>query len=1327
MRKIKLLSALLLMLSMTLYIGCNKVLIPLVTTSQPENVTTTGCTAGGEVTDDGTGEIIERGVCWSTEANPEITSSHMASGTGMGAFTCEIKNLREGTTYYVRAYAINSAGTGYGEAISFTTLTSGGEDDEDLPEVTTAEVSEVTQTTAQGGGNVTEDHGAEVTERGLCWGTTPDPTVEGSHVAASEAGTGTFTCGITGLTAGTKYYVRAYATNKNGTGYGEAKSFTTETAGGDTPALAPEVSTTEVSNITQTSAQGGGIVTADNGAAVVERGVCWSTSNNPTIEGSHSAATTAGTGAFTCNITELAPGTRYYVRAYATNENGTGYGEVKSFTTQTGGDDDPTTAPTVVTGDVENIGQTTAKANGNVTKDGGGTILERGICYGTSHNPDITGSHATASTNGTGQYNCQLSGLTPGTTYYVRAYAKNKEGLSYGREVRFRTLESASMPTVTTTNVSNVTQTTAKGGGNVTSDGGATVTERGLCWSTSANPTVSGSHVAATTAGTGVFVCNISGLTPNTTYHVRAYAKNSVGTSYGQEVTLTTLPSESIPTVTTASITNITETSASGGGNVTSDGGATVTERGLCWSTSANPTVSGSHATASSGGTGSFVCNMTGLNSNTTYHVRAYAKNSQGIAYGEDITFTTLTPAGMPTVTTTNVSNITETSGKGGGNVTSDGGSAVTERGLCWSNSANPTVNDSHVAASSAGTGAFLCNMTGLNPSTTYHVRAYAKNSVGTSYGQDVTFTTLTPATAPTVTTANVSDITETSGVGGGSVTSDGGDEVTERGLCWGTSANPTVSGSHLAASTAGTGAFLCTMTGLNPNTTYHVRAYAKNNVGTSYGQDITFTTLNNATAPTVTTANISNITVNSASGGGNVTSDGGATVTERGLCWSYDPNPTIEINETVQAASGGTGAFICSMEDLLPNTTYYVKAYAVNSQGTSYGQQVTFTTLNDATVPTVTTANVSDITETSAKCGGNVTNDGGEVVTARGICWSYDPDPNIEDNEIVQAASGGTGSFICLLEDLLPNTTYYVRAYATNEIGTSYGSTKTFTTLEEVPPFPVGAINGLFSVSGRDQVYFSQGNLQYRASTNTWQFAAEQKDYIGENNINASSTYNGWIDMFGWGTSNWDPGNQFYHPWDTLNYFEAPTGWWYDCDSLYGPFGEYDLTGQYYNSDWGHNPISNGGNEANLWRTLSATEWTYLINDRVTPSGIRYAKATVDGKNGLILLPDDWQASYYPLSETNSGGTSYSANTITASNWATMEEHGAVFLPAAGERTGGYFYNDGWEGLYWSSTHYESTSRWAYFTIIGEQNVNSGDVINRSYGLSVRLVQDAR
>ena len=250
------------------------------------------------------------------------------------------------------------------------------------------------------------------------------------------------------------------------------------------------------------------------------------------------------------------------------------------------------------------------------------------------------------------------------------------------------------------------------------------------------------------------------------------------------------------------------------------------------------------------------------------------------------------------------------------------------------------------------------------------------------------------------------------------------------------------------------------------------------------------------------------------------------------------------------------------------------------------------------------------------------------------------------------------------------------------------------------------GALSGEFSISEEKKVHFSKGNLQYQATTDTWRFAAEQYDMIGDLNSKISSSYSGWIDLFGWGTGN-NPTKS-----GTASY-------------------SYDTF-----VDWGTNAISNGGNEANKWRTLSSEEWEYILFSR-TNAATLFGLGSVNGIKGVILLPDDWQLPKgitFTASTTkglknigdmywNDEGDNFSHNAFTIEQWYMMEAAGAVFLPAAGYRWGMVMHDVGERGYYYTTTPYNGII--AYFLFFGPYTFHAeGSNNERNCGMSVRLVR---
>ena len=585
----------------------------------------------------------------------------------------------------------------------------------------------------------------------------------------------------------------------------------------------------------------------------------------------------------------------------------------------------------------------------------------------------------------------------------------------------------------------------------------------------------------------------------------------------------------------------------------------------------------------------------------------------------------------------------------------------------------------------------------------------------------------------PFVTTDSVGSITVATANCFGTVVSAGSSSVTARGVCWDTLPTPTVADNHTVDS-VGTGSFTANITGLLAGVVYYVRGYATNASGTAYGNVVSFRT--EPAHPIVSTLSITDVGPDTAVGGGFVITESGSPVTARGVCWDTAPNPDTNSSRTFDGT--GRGAFVSIPTGLTANTTYHLRAYAINAVGVAYGATYVFTT-DSAGLPRVTTSAASGITDTSAVSGGNVVRDGGTPVTARGVCWSTNPLPTLNDSHTSDGT--GRGVFTSTLTGLSHGTLYYVRSYATNAVDTAYGNdVLAFTLIDTTTHY----LTGLFSVSDSLQVMFSPGNLQYTTcgthavagggtAQGTWRFAAHQWDTIGVANANISSTYIGWIDFFGWATSGWNnTGNDPF----AIHYMPYSTNWsftYVDSSNCYG-FGpsntmpDINLVGTSANYDWGvYNAISNGGNTPGLWRTLSSSEWYYLICQRQNAAA-KCGFGTIDSIFGMIFLPDNWTLpsgiSFVPGSGWNV--VSY-VNEYSISDWTLMEANGAVFLPASGSRMNPVIQEVNEQVFYWTTTR---MAEGCYVGIINIRKNQGGGQCFPGYsfgkcGHCVRLVQD--
>ena len=903
--------------------------LPVVTTDSIYNISIFTASAAAKVVNDGGDTIITRGVCWSKIANPTILDSINTQSGTIGAFNSNLTNLQYSTVYYVRAFATNAIGTSYGNQLTFTTKLY-------IPTYTISQVhGEVATTLAA------DSLGVNCKLLGVVHGLNYIATGYSFYLMDNTAGINVYktsTLGYT-LTEGDSLRVIGKIAQLSGLTQIAPDSIVKISSGAtlQNPTVITTLSDTteskliKMNNLTYVSnwpvtAGATATVNALSGTTAVTI-IVYSTSN---IQGTPAPTVSFNIVGIGSQLDANSPYTTGY-RMYARYLSDVTFNYA---------------APTVLTTTATSISMSGAVCGGNVTATGGTAIAQRGICYGTTANPDTAGTHSVV-TGTTGVFSATISGLTVGTLYHYRAYAINTTGVAYGADSSFTTAAGPVVPLVTTDSIFNIGIYTASAAATVVNDGGASVISRGVCWSTVALPTVLDS-INTQTGTIGSFVSSLANLTYSTLYYVRAFAINSAGVSYGNQLTFTTklfIPTYNIAQVHTENATtgvadslavnckltgvvhginfispatgtglNFFIMDSTGGinvykttnlGYVVKQGdmvriiGKTAQVNGLTeivpdslvllsdsnalfnaltlnipqepsesklikidslrylsgWPTTVFTTVRTVYSIKNLADTVIIRiypgCNLMGTPAPTAtvlFSIRglenqADASNPYTATYQvlPRDTNDLIISFANPTVITGTATGVTQYTALCAGSIPTDGGHAITSRGICYSLVANPTTADS-IRTATGTTGAYTANLTNLTLGTTYHYRAYGINSLGTFYGNDSVFTTSLTAVVPVLTTANATLITYTGASVAGTVINDGGDTVLTRGICWGTSHNPTIADSFSVA--ASTATFTSIIANLTDYTTYYARAYANNDIGYVYGNEITFKTL---------------------------------------------------------------------------------------------------------------------------------------------------------------------------------------------------------------------------------------------------------------------------------------------------------------------------------------------------------------------------------------------------------------------------------------------------------------------------------------------------
>ena len=632
---------------------------------------------------------------------------------------------------------------------------------------------------------------------------------------------------------------------------------------------------------------------------------------------------------------------------------------------------------------------------------------------------------------------------------------------------------------------------------------------------------------------------------------------------------------------------------------------------------------------------------------------------------------------------TNSIASITQTTAIAGGNISNDGGAPVTQRGVVYGTAQNPTLANAFTQ-DGGGTGNFTSTLSGLTPNTTYYVRAYAINSIGTAYGNQESFATQVPA-VPSLSTREAINVTNVTATSGGTVLNDGGSAVTVRGVVWSTNTNPTLA-DNKTSDGAAPGTYPSFLTGLTAGTTYYLRAYATNSVGTGYGNQLSFTTsLSPNTAAVVLTQSVSGIALQQATVNAEVSAEGGGSVTERGIVWNTSGNPTVNDNRVPNGS--GTGAYNTNISGLTAGTQYYVRAYAVNTYGIAYGQELDFTTA--VGVPLLTTNSITTATTNSLQGGGSVTEAGGSAVTERGLAYATSPNPTVSDGKT--PSGSGLGSFTTTITGLNSNTTYYIRAYATNSSGTGYGNEVSFTTdADETPGPPFTDIDG--------NTYTS-----VQIGTQTW----------AASNLRTARYRNGDPIPYSVGNADWQAGAA--GKWSHYNHDEANNavyGKLYNGHAVADPRGlcpegwhvpdEYELNA--LSAHLGGDAVSGGKLKApTLWNAPN-TGATNSTGFSALPGGSRAQDGSFSGLGSVGLYWSRTGTTAYSFSNSSAEFTKPGIGTLLQGNAVRCMKNAApvistkqIVLTSTGAITGGDLTDSGEEvsakGVVWSTSPNPTTT----------------------------------
>lgn len=934
-----------------------------------------------------------------------------------------------------------------------------------LATVTSGVASAITSTTATVAGAISANGCSAVTAYGIEYSTTSGfANGTGTPVASTNLAAGNFSSDLAGLVAGTTYYYHAYATNSGGTAYGAELFFATAAA-------IPTLSATTLAPFGNvcTNASGGPnsfTLTGSNLSTVsidinALPGFLYSTTSGGSYTATLNIPQPGGT--FSQEIfVEFHPG---LVQSFDGNIliSGGGASSINVFASGSGIDP----VPALTTGGASLITQTSATLTGTITNTGCTAISAYGIEYSTTSGfTNGTGTPIAATNLAAGNFSSDLAGLVPGTTYYYHAYATNTAGTGYGTEQTFTTV--SPNPVITTSSL------TAFGNVCINATAGPnsfTITGTNL---TNADITVAAlaGYSYSTTAG-GTYTATLTFTQPGGSFSqevfvrfaptaVQSYDGNIVvnggGISSPVNVAASGAGVNTIPLVTSGSASAITSISATVAGSITNTGCSAITAYGIEYSTTsgfANGTGTPVASTNLAGG--NFTSALAGLSPTTTYYYHAFATNAGGTGYGTEQSFVTLTPS-ISTSALTAFGNVCTNTTAGPNSFTITGSNLT---------AANVTVAAlaGYTYSTTAG-GTYTATLSLTQPGGAYSQQIFVRftptaiqsyngniavNGGGIIAPVNVAASGAGVNTAATVTTGAATAITQTTATTAGSITANGCSAVTAYGIEYSTTNNfANGSGTQVASTNIAAGNFTSALSGLTPSTVYYYKAFATNSAGTVWGTQQTFTT----TAPTLSVTSLTgfgDVCVNTTVGPNSFTITGVALSTVNisiGALAGYTYSTTAggTYSPSLSLVQPG-GAY--SQQIFVRFTPTLVQSYNGNiavGGGGAATTNVAATGNGINTLATVTTGGISTLTTHSVVAAGTLGVSGCSSITSYGIEYSgINGFVNGAGTKVASTNLAGT-AFTSTLNGLVQGATYYYRAYATNNGGTSYGVQQSFT-----------------------------------------------------------------------------------------------------------------------------------------------------------------------------------------------------------------------------------------------------------------------------------------